>query len=170
MDGSDQIAQATVTISNTKAGDSLQFVDTSKIEGSLGTDGSGNVVLTLTAISQQSPDSSDFETALESVKFTNNSDTPDTATRLIKFAVTDVDGVTSSLATQNVDVTATNDTPVVDLNGATQGVNGTATFDEDLGPDTNGNDVSFTSGTINVSDRDSLISKIDISIGSPNCK
>ncbi len=60
LDGSDQIAQATVTISNTKAGDSLQFVDTSKIEGSLGTDGSGNVVLTLTAISQQSPDSSDF--------------------------------------------------------------------------------------------------------------
>ena len=105
------VNSATVTITNTKPGDELVFVDTAKIKGAVTIDDHGNKVLTLSAKSGQSLANADFEAALETVKFNNTSDTPDTTTRNIEFKVSD-GSATSAAATEELTVNATNDGPV----------------------------------------------------------
>jgi hypothetical protein len=69
---------------------------------------SGNT-LTLTANPGSSPNASDFATALKTVRFTNNSDTPDTSMRGISIAI---NGATPSLV-RSINVTPTNDPPEI---------------------------------------------------------
>ncbi|WP_027867826.1 DUF4214 domain-containing protein, partial [Massilia alkalitolerans] len=103
------VSSATVTITNTKPGDELVFVDTARIQGKVTIDDHGNKVLTLSGKPGQSPANADFEAALETVKFNNTSDTPDTTTRNIAFKVSD-GSATSAAATDTLTVKATNDT------------------------------------------------------------
>lgn len=111
--GNGTVTTATVTITNTQPGDQLLFTDTSKIQGVVTAVG-GNAVLTLSAKPGQTPANGDFEAALESVRFNNNSDTPDLTARTIEFKVGNGTS-TSSPATETVAVAATNDAPVFTL-------------------------------------------------------
>ena len=106
--GSGTISAATVTITNTKAGDELVFPNTLKIQGAVGADVFGNKVLTLTAASAQGVGSADFEAALELVRFNNTSDTPDTTPRVIAFRVNGATAV-SGVVLETVSVTAVDD-------------------------------------------------------------
>ncbi|NJN60832.1 MAG: hypothetical protein HC795_04225 [Coleofasciculaceae cyanobacterium RL_1_1] len=65
--------------------------------------------LTLTANPGSSPNAGDFATALKTIRFTNNSDTPDASTRQISIAI---NGAASSLV-RNINVTPTNDPPEI---------------------------------------------------------
>ncbi|RTY34796.1 hypothetical protein EKD02_09710, partial [Chlorobium phaeovibrioides] len=109
------VSGAAVTITNVQSGDILLFTDTAKIQGSY-----SSGVLTLSPKTGQSPTTADFETALESVMFSNTGDSPDTTTRTIEFRVID-DTESSVAAVESVAVAAVNDTPVitvVDVAGA----------------------------------------------------
>ncbi len=70
-----------------------------------------------------------WQAALRSVTYSNSSDTPNTSTRVIAFAVND--GVTTSTASKQVTVAAANDTPVATASGGntafTEGNNATST-------------------------------------------
>jgi hypothetical protein len=126
LSGIGAVNSATVTITNTKPGDELVFVDTARIQGKVSIDDHGNKVLTLSAKPGQSPVNADFEAALETVKFNNTSDTPDTTTRNIEFKVSD-GSATSAAATEKLTVNATNDGPAGSVTIA-----GTATEDQVL--------------------------------------
>ncbi|MCA9143999.1 MAG: autotransporter-associated beta strand repeat-containing protein, partial [Planctomycetales bacterium] len=93
--------------------DTLGFTDTAKIEGSLSGD-----TLTLTAVSGQTPTVSEFQAAMRSVTFANNSDNPVTQRRSIQFIFNDglADSNTNSKA---FDVTGENDAPVVTASAGT---------------------------------------------------
>ncbi|MFZ4525670.1 MAG: beta strand repeat-containing protein [Chlorobium sp.] len=107
LDGT--VTSATVIITNVQSSDALVFVDTAKIQGSYD---APTGVLTLRVKSGQSPMTSDFEAALESVKFNNTSDSPDTTSRTIEFKVSDGTAI-SIAATESVTVTGTNDAAVI---------------------------------------------------------
>lgn len=65
-------------------------------------------------------------TLLEHIGYSNTSDNPATAARQVRFSVSDGDGtanggVDTGIASATINVTRTNDAPVVDLNGAASG-------------------------------------------------
>ncbi|HLL90813.1 MAG TPA: putative Ig domain-containing protein, partial [Tepidisphaeraceae bacterium] len=74
-----------------------------------GTNGSTPLVVTFNA----NADAAAAQALLRNFTFSNVSDTPSTATRTVRFTVTDGDGGTSNQATKNITVTATNDAPTV---------------------------------------------------------
>ena len=84
----------------------------------------------MTPVTGETPTPADFAAALSSVKFANTSEAPDETARSIEFKVTDNEGTASTVLTESVAVSAVNDTPVVDLNGATAGGNKADTFTE----------------------------------------
>ena len=105
-DDDTNIESATITISSgyQSAEDVLAFSDTSAITGSWNT---STGVLTLTG----SDTLANYETALESVTYNNTSDNPNTANRIVSWAVND--GTDSSSAiTSTINITAVNDAPV----------------------------------------------------------
>ena len=113
------LATATVTISGgLQAGDVLHFTNQNGIIGSYN---SGTGVLTLTGSSSVV----NYQTALRSVTFDNlTNDNPTNfganLTRTINWVAND--GATNSnTGTSTINVTAVNDAPVVDLNGAPAG-------------------------------------------------
>ncbi|MFY9477244.1 MAG: cadherin domain-containing protein [Aquabacterium sp.] len=95
----------------------------------------GTLTLTGTATVAQ------YQAALRSITYTNNSDNPSTAARTVSFTVTD-GALTSTAATRNIAITAVNDAPVVTTTG------GSSSFTE------NGSAVAVDSG-LTVSDVDS---------------
>jgi len=106
---STNIANGQVRISaNFQSGDSLVFVDQNGITGVYS---SGTGVLALTG----SASLADYQTALQSVTFVSTNDTP-TATKTIEFKVND-GALDSNLATKSIDVTPTDDPPVVTTSG-----------------------------------------------------
>ena len=126
-----QVNSATVSISaGFFAGDFLNFTNTATITGSYNT---GTGLLTLTGAATQD----DYETALHSITFSSTSDNPtnfgiDTS-RTITWAVKDTLNIESSPVTSTVTVTAVNDTPAVDLNGAGGGTDATLSYTENNG-------------------------------------
>ena len=140
LDGS--IASAEVKLTNAKANDALLFTDTAKIKGAI-VDGTGVKTLTLTPVTGETPTPAEFAAALSSVKFANTSEAPDATARSIEFKVTDNEGQASTVLTESVAVSAVNDTPVVDLNGAATGGNKADTFTE-----VDGNDDGCSSGIL----------------------
>ncbi|WP_046826308.1 tandem-95 repeat protein [Afipia massiliensis] len=95
--------------------DVLSFTDTTKIHGVFDVT-SGT--LTLTAIAGQSPTLADFQTALQSVTYTDTSDAPSTSPRTITLTVQDPDGTAhfgqnSASAIVTLNVMAVNDAPVI---------------------------------------------------------
>lgn len=101
-DGLSEISSARVSITNVQLGDELIFVNTSKISGAY-TSG----LLTLSAASGQTPTNAEFTAALQSVKFNNSSNTPNTIARSITYAATDKNSAISNLLTETVNVVAT---------------------------------------------------------------
>ena len=77
-------------------------------------------------------DQTTYRTILDGIVYNNADQDPDTAARDITVVVND--GVlNSNIAHTTISVTAVNDAPVTDLNGATGGDDATATFTEDGG-------------------------------------
>ena len=142
-DPSDQYTAVVQITGNYEAADVLGFTNTSKIQGNVVGD-----TLTLSVIGGQTATVAEFQAALRTVTFFNNSDTPSELDRTITFSFDD--GVDSSnFSTKTVQVTAVNDQAVADLNGADGGGNNFAT--------------TFTegSGAVNVTDTDATISDVD---------
>ncbi|MBN3802720.1 DUF4347 domain-containing protein [Paraburkholderia sp. Ac-20336] len=107
-DGGSSTAQsATVTIANVQAGDVLGFVSVNGISGSYS---SGTGTLTLTA--SGTPTLAQWQAALESVTFANTLVTPSTVTRTVDFSFNDGTS-TSNVASRSVNVTATDQSPIV---------------------------------------------------------
>jgi len=107
VDDTDQ-ETATVQISNNhSAEDELTFTDQNGISGSYNST-TGVLVLTGTA------SLNDYEVALRSVEYVNNSDNPNPATRTISFTVNDGDA-NSNVQTRNIAISPLNDLPVLDL-------------------------------------------------------
>ncbi|WP_461521653.1 DUF2341 domain-containing protein, partial [Porticoccus sp.] len=104
-DPSDQYTAVIRVTANYETADILSFTNTSNIQGVLTGD-----LLTLSVITGQTATLAEFETALRSVTFYNNSDNPGEMDRTITFSFDD--GVDSSnLSTKTIQVTALNDDP-----------------------------------------------------------
>ena len=73
-----------------------------------------------------------YQQVLQTVKYDNSSNTPDTTARSIQFKAND-GTLDSAVATVTLSVTPHNDAPTVDLNGAGGGIDNTAAFAEDAG-------------------------------------
>ena len=95
--------------------DTLAFTTQNGITGTW-TAGTGVMALSGTATVAQ------YQTALRSITYNNNSDYPNTSTRTVTFAVSDGTN-TSNTASRNITVTAVNDAPA--------GADGSATLNED---------------------------------------
>lgn len=104
------LSGATVRIgTNFAAGqDVLAFVDTAQITGSWDA-ATGTLTLSGSATVAQ------YQAALRSVTYANASDDPSTAVRTIEFVVTDAEGTSSAVATRDVQVTAVNDAPQINV-------------------------------------------------------
>jgi len=114
------IESATVTITNyAGAEDQLVYVD-GTVAGITG--GYLNGVLTLTGTATKA----DYDTALQSVKYHNGSNTPTAGNRTIAFSVNDGDDDTLTPATKTVTVAAVNSAPSL------SGGNNPAAVDEDV--------------------------------------
>ncbi|MBD3884310.1 cadherin domain-containing protein [Phormidium tenue FACHB-886] len=97
---------ATVSLAGYISGqDVLSFQDQGNIKGSFNA-ATGELTLTGTATVAE------YQTALRSIAYTNTSPNPSTASRTIRFTVTD-GTLTSNIATRTVQITATNTAPVV---------------------------------------------------------
>ncbi|RYE24540.1 MAG: hypothetical protein EOP51_07030, partial [Sphingobacteriales bacterium] len=105
-----QAASATITIANFATGDVLSFINTAEITGSYN---SSTGVLTLTGPTTLV----DYQAALRSIQYSSTSDNPTLygarIFRTINFQVTDTGNGFSNSLTSTVNITATNDSPVV---------------------------------------------------------
>nr|MDZ8286422.1 FG-GAP-like repeat-containing protein [Nostoc sp. ChiSLP01] len=102
---SSNFSSATISISSgfVAAEDNLAFTAQNGISGSY-----SNGVLTLTG----SASVADYQTALRSITYQNNSDNPSTTTRTISFVVNDSTW-NSNVANRDINITAVNDAPVI---------------------------------------------------------
>ena len=138
------LTSATVTISGGyQAGqDILGFVNDGSTMGNISGSYSSGVLLLTSSSSTATV--AEWQSALRAVTYTNSSETPNTSTRTISFVVNDGTN-DSNTATQQVSITATNDTPIVTTS------NGTTSFTE--GNNTTSTPVVVDSG-ITVTDAD----------------
>ncbi|MEO1706642.1 MAG: putative Ig domain-containing protein [Pseudomonadota bacterium] len=115
-DGDDTLLQSgSVTLTNPMAGDSLLVNGSPATTGSVNgigytvTDNGTDIVVTFTGPGTLA----DYAAAIAAVSFTNESDTPDTTTRVLTSVVNDGEA-SSNVATTNIIVQPTNDAPVAD--------------------------------------------------------
>ena len=125
------LASTNVSISgNFQSGqDLLAFTNNPATMGNIsGSYNSGTGVLALSSAGATAT-LAQWQAALRSVTYSNSSDTPNTSTRVIAFAVND--GTNTSTASKQVTVAAVNDTPVATASGGntafTEGNNATST-------------------------------------------
>ncbi|WP_051980773.1 DUF4347 domain-containing protein [Burkholderia sp. 9120] len=104
---------ATITISNVQTGDELLFTPSGST-GNISAVFSGNV-LTLSSTGGTAT-IAQWQTALESITFTNTQITPNTATRTISFSITDNNNAVAT-ATRTLTVADTDQTPIVHTSG-----------------------------------------------------
>ena len=98
-------AVVAITANFVSSKDTLNFTNQNGITSSWnGT--TGTLTLTGSATHAQ------YETALRSITYTNNSDAPSTANRTVSFTVNDGDN-NSNTQTRNIEITAVNDAPTV---------------------------------------------------------
>ena len=101
----------------------------------------------------------EFQAALRSVTYTNGSDMPTTGNRHVQFAVNDGTVTGTSSSNKIVSVTATNDLPIVDLNGGDAGTSATLSYSEGEQPKriaptatvSDPDSANFDTGTLTVS-------------------
>ncbi|MEA2438344.1 MAG: hypothetical protein QOF65_2900, partial [Thermoleophilaceae bacterium] len=151
-----QLQSATVSITggfSSADGDTLNFSDQNGITGNYN---SGTGVLTLTGTAAIS----DYQAAIQSITFSNTSNTPSTANRTVSFQVKDTEGLNSTTEQRAVTVTANNDAPANSL-PAPQSLNEDASLtltgatkvsvsDADAGNDQIKVDLSVAHGKIDV--------------------
>src|SRR5204863_242897 len=149
-----QMANATISVGNFVAGDTLLFTNTANITGSYN---SSTGVLTLTGTDT----AANYQAALRSVKFSSSSDDPTAnnskPSRTISWQVTDANSdaagaQNSAAATSTINVTAVNDAPVLSA-GATLAYTEQATaavIDNSITL-TDADDTQMASATISVS-------------------
>lgn len=102
------LASARVVLTNASAGDVLSAAGLpAGITSSVDTSVAGQITLNLTGTSSIA----NYRTAIQQVRYVNNSDNPSTAARTIQVTVND-GLLTSAVATTTVTVTASNDVPV----------------------------------------------------------
>ncbi len=105
---STQLTGATVVLTNTQQGDSLNVSNVAGINVTSATDpATGKITLTLTGTASLA----DYMQQIKNITFTNNSHDPSTTPRTITVTVTD-GGNYSNVATTTVNVVAVNDPPV----------------------------------------------------------
>ncbi|MBT2375573.1 retention module-containing protein [Pseudomonas fluorescens] len=105
---STQLTGATVVLTNTQQGDSLNFTNVAGITVTSATDpATGKITLTLTGTASLA----DYTQQIKNITFTNSSHDPSTTPRTITVTVTD-GGNYSNVATTTVNVVAVNDPPV----------------------------------------------------------
>ncbi|WP_027359891.1 DUF4347 domain-containing protein [Desulforegula conservatrix] len=109
---------------------------------------SGTGVLAIT-VDDGSTDSATMKMLMESIRYNNTSDTPNTANRTITFAATDNDNNTGSSVSAVITVTAFNDSPAVGTNtGITLNEGATATITNaqlnENDPDDSGTGLTYT--------------------------
>ncbi|WP_268872690.1 immunoglobulin-like domain-containing protein, partial [Pseudomonas sp. BRG-100] len=118
---STQLTGATVVLTNSQPGDSLNFSGVTGINVTPTTDPvTGKITLTLTGTASLA----DYMQQIKNITFTNNSHDPSTTPRTITVSVTD-GGNYSNVATTTVNVVAVNDAPVA-TGGAVTGTEDTA--------------------------------------------
>ncbi|AZE64361.1 LapA family giant adhesin [Pseudomonas synxantha] len=118
---STQLTGATVVLTNSQPGDSLNFSGVTGINVTPSTDPvTGKITLTLTGTASLA----DYMQQIKNITFTNNSHDPSTTPRTITVSVTD-GGNYSNVATTTVNVVAVNDAPVA-TGGAVTGTEDTA--------------------------------------------
>lgn len=141
----DQIAGGTVTVAgNWSSSDELVFTNQNGITGSYN---AGSGVLTLSG----STSAANYQTALRSVQFRNNSGSPSTLVRGIDFTVTDGSDVSNTVST-SVSIVSNNTPPVLASGG------NTVAFTEDSSgvvvnnavTATDGDDTNLESATIQI--------------------
>ena len=118
-------AQITISANYAEGEDVLGFTDTGAITGSWD---SATATLTLTGTDTVA----NYQIALRSVTYENTDDSPSTAARTISFSVNDGD-IGSSVATSTINVTETNDAPVLSFITV---IDNTGTTDSDDTTDT----------------------------------
>ncbi|HSN01373.1 MAG TPA: hypothetical protein VLS52_10235 [Rudaea sp.] len=133
---SSTLASATVAITgNFHAGeDVLAFVNDGSTMGNITASYNAAIgVLTLTSAGATAT-LAQWQSALQSVTYTDTAVTPNTATRTVSFTAVDGGGTTSNTATRTITVTATDQTPIVTTTGGTTSyVSGTAAVTIDAG-------------------------------------
>lgn len=150
------LASATVTISVgfQTTEDVLEFTNTnSTIFGDISaTYNSGTGVLSLT--SSGGSTISNWQSALQAVRYKNSSQTPNISARVISFVVND-GSTNSNTATKNVSVSAVNDAPIVNAPATIQvtedaisGLTGISFSDQDVGSGQVTASFSLPSGTL----------------------
>jgi hypothetical protein len=87
--------------------DTLAFVNQNGITG-VWDAGTGQLTLTGTATT------ANYQTALQSITYTNDSEEPDTGDRTVTFTVTDESNLDSDAGTRDITVASVNDIPVAD--------------------------------------------------------
>ncbi|QOY71770.1 retention module-containing protein [Pseudomonas sp. OST1909] len=118
---STQLTGATVVLTNSQPGDSLNFSGVTGINVTPTTDPvTGKITLTLTGTASLA----DYMQQIKNITFTNNSHDPSTTPRTITVSVTD-GGNYSNVATTTVNVVAVNNAPVA-TGGAVTGTEDTA--------------------------------------------
>lgn len=123
-----------ITLTNPEDGDTLQIGTLPDgITASGPTMVNGKLVVTLTADGGEAP-IADFESAVQNVKYYNDSENPDTTPRTIEVTITDESGLTSDPATTTIEVFARNDAPQMtfaDTTGNNLVANGSFELGED---------------------------------------
>ncbi|MBW4953972.1 hypothetical protein, partial [Klebsiella pneumoniae] len=103
-----QLTGATVVLTNTQQGDSLNVTNVTGITVTPTTDpATGKITLTLTGTASLA----DYMQQIKNITFTNSSHDPSTTPRVITVTVTD-GGNYSNVATTTINVVAVNDPPV----------------------------------------------------------
>ncbi|PMS32180.1 uncharacterized protein DUF4347 [Trinickia symbiotica] len=142
------LSTATVAITSGFAGgeDALEFTNQSNITGSYNP---ATGVLTLTSASATL---AQWQSALQSVAYTDTAVTPNNVTRTISFTAVDSAGNTSATATRTVTVTDTDQTPIVRTTGGTTNyVGGTSATTIDGGVTVSDLDnTTQSSGTVSI--------------------
>ncbi|MBO9523325.1 MAG: tandem-95 repeat protein [Nocardioidaceae bacterium] len=111
--------------------------------------GSGTTPLVITLNASASPAAA--QALVRNVTYRNVSDSPSTATRTVRFVLTDGDGGTSAPASRNVTVTAVNDSPViaaVEAGALAYGANDPAAVVTATGTVTDVDSANFGTGTL----------------------
>ncbi len=110
------LASATVTLTTFVAGqDVLSFTNVAGM-GNIAATGNVGGVLTLTSAGA-SATKAEWQAALRAVKYSNSSDNPTTTQRSVAFVVNDGTDPSNTL-TSTINITATNDAPVLATSGA----------------------------------------------------
>ncbi len=103
-------ATITFTLAYQTGEDVLAFANTPNITGVFN---AGTGQLTLSGVDTVA----NYQAALRAVTYTNTSDAPDTTSAIVAFIVTDDTATSSVPSNRGIDITATNDAPVVTAGG-----------------------------------------------------